>query len=140
MHGHKGTEREQQVLVLRFGGCDNWRKGRWEMITINTQAEFDDYVKDGAFAVNDSVGILCDIITEASIKCRDIECGNIECGNIICGNIDCWNIKCGNIDFYAFAFAYNSFRCTGIRGRRKNSKYLCLDSEVVITGEKEGGK
>ena len=55
---------------------------------------------------------------------------NMEC------NIKARNIKANNISFYAVCFAYNTFVCNSIKGRRENSKYFCLDSEVVIKSQK----
>jgi len=41
------------------------------------------------------------------------------------------------LNFYAVAFAYNSFKCKSVKGRRENSRYFCLDGDVIINGKKE---
>ena len=75
------------------------------------------------------------------INCRNIDCENIKCWDINCGNIKCWdincmNIHCENISYYAVVFAYKSFKCKSIKGRRDNSKHFCLDNEIEIILEK----
>ena len=71
-----------------------------------------------------------------NIKAGDIKAWNIEAWNIKAGNIEAGNIKAGDISFYAVCFAYFSFSCKSIIGQRNNSKYFCLDSEVVIKRDK----
>jgi len=91
-----------------------------------------------------------------NLDCRDLNCGNLNCGDLNCGNLNCWNLDCRdlncrnldcrdlncmdldcrNLSYYAVAFAYESFKCKSIEGRRNNSKHFCLDSEVKITGGK----
>jgi len=74
--------------------------------------------------------IICGNITCGNITCGNIICGNIICWDITCGNIICWDITCGNINYFAVAFAYESFKCKSIKGRRCKSKHFCLDSEI----------
>ena len=79
-----------------------------------------------------------------NINCWNINCGSIDCGSIDCRSIDCWNINCENINcedinFYAFAIAYNSFKCKSFKARRSNSIIKCLDGEIEIK-EKVGDK
>ena len=70
-----------------------------------------------------------------NIEAEDIEAGNIEARNIKAGNIEARNIKARDISFWAVAYARLSFSCKSITGRRDNSKYFCLDSEVVFSKE-----
>jgi len=61
---------------------------------------------------------------------------SIDDNLIVHGNIICeggfWNIKAKDINYYAVAFACNSFNCKSIKGSRKNSKHFCLDGEIKI--------
>lgn len=86
-------------------------------------------------------------ITAWDIKSRDINAFDINAGNIDACDIKARNIKAldinssGNINankisFNAVCFAYKTFVCNAIRGRRENSKYFCLDSDVVIKSQK----
>ena len=97
---------------------------------------------------------------DLNIEC-DINAWNINASNINSGYINAWNINSGdinawdinardinardinaidinanNISFYAVCFAYKTFVCNSIEGRRENSKYFCLDSDVVIKSKK----
>ena len=86
----------------------------------------------GSLIVTEGDITACDI-TAWDIKARDITGGDIEARNIVAGNIKAGrDIKAEKISFYAVAFAYSGFKCKSIFGRRKNSKYFCLDSEVEI--------
>lgn len=71
-------------------------------------------------------------INSRDINSRDINAGNINAWDIKACDINAGNIKANNISFYAVCFAYKTFVCNSIKGRRENSKYFCLDSEVVI--------
>ena len=66
------------------------------------------------------------------IKARDINAWGINSRDINSRDINAGNIKANNISFYAVCFAYKTFVCNSIKGRRENSKYFCLDSDVVI--------
>ena len=88
-----------------------------------------------------------DLNMECNIKARNIKAWNIKASDDInacdinawdikARNINSGNIKANNISFYAVCFAYNTFVCNSIKGRRENSKYFCLDSEVVIKSQK----
>ena len=72
-----------------------------------------------------------------NISARDISAGDISAWNILAENISALDISAldisaGGICFYAICCAYVKFECKSIKGRRDNSKYFCLDSEVVI--------
>lgn len=66
------------------------------------------------------------------IKAWDIKSWDIKAWNIEAWNIKAWNIKANNISFNAVCFAYEYFKCNSIKGTRKNSRYFCLDSDVII--------
>ena len=73
----------------------------------------------------------------------DIDAWNIEALDIDARDIEAWdikalNIKAGNIEYYAVAFAYYSFRCKSIKGRRHNGKHFCLDKEIDIDYDANG--
>ena len=86
------------------------------MKTYNTIEEVKADIKGGVLTVNDSVTFNFSLVVAANLK--------------IAGYINAGNINAENIQFYAVAFAYDSFVCRSIMGRRKNSKFFCLDSEV----------
>jgi len=87
-----------------------------------------------------------------NLKCQDLDCWDLDCWNLKCWNLDCWNLDClnlkckdlkcwdlkcqelkaKNVSYYGVAVAYNSMEVESIKGRRKNSKHFCLDSEIVI--------
>ena len=71
-----------------------------------------------------------------NIKAWDIKARNINSGYINACDIKADNINANNIYFNAVCFAYKTFVCESIEGRRENSKYFCLDSEVVIKNQK----
>jgi len=86
-------------------------------------------------------------IDAENIDAADIHAGNIDAldigaENIDAENIDAWNIDAGNIDadnisFYAFCISRKSLKCRSIEGRRNNSLYECLDSEIEFKEEPE---
>ena len=72
-----------------------------------------------------------------NIKARDISAFNIRAWDISAEDINADDINARNIiankiSFNAVCFAYETFVCNAIKGTRKNSKYFCLDSEIVI--------
>ena len=70
------------------------------------------------------------------INARDIQAGNINAWDIKALDIKAWDINANKISFYAVCFAYKTFVCNTIIGIRENSKYFCLDSDVVIKSQK----
>lgn len=70
------------------------------------------------------------------INACDINAGNINAWDINARDINAIDINANNISFYAVCFAYKTFVCNSIEGRRENSKYFCLDSDVVIKSKK----
>ena len=128
------------------------------MIIINNQEEMEPYYNEEIntyeFIENNrliDIKIDFDLNISSNIKAGNIEACNIEAGNInswdinaqdinardiqAC-NINAWDINANNISFYAVCFAYKTFVCNTIRGIRENSKYFCLDSDVVIKNQK----
>ena len=94
------------------------------MKIYKTQAEIEADIVDGVLTVNEDVKFECSFSINASLK--------IE-GDIDAGDIDARNINALGISFWAVCFAYNSFKCKSIAGRRDNAKYFCLDKEVEIS-------
>ena len=113
------------------------------MRIYKTQQEVESDIKDRILEVHDDVKIECNININASIMCRDLDCMDLNCWDLNCMDLDCRNLNCWDLDcmdlncrdlsYYAVAFAYESFKCKSIVGRRNNSKHFCLDSEVKIT-------
>ena len=64
------------------------------------------------------------------LKCRDLECWDLKCGDLKCRDLKCGDLKCWSLNYYAFAIAYNSFRCKTAKARRENGFHKCLDSEI----------
>src|SRR3990167_2877727 len=103
-----------------------------------TQSEIETDIKDSVLKVNEDVEFECSFSIEASLKiagninARDINAGDINARNINAWDINARDINAWDITFYAVCFAYMKFVCKSIKGRRKNSKYFCLDGEVEI--------
>ena len=86
------------------------------------------------------LNIECDInawnINSGDINAWDINAMDINAMDINARDINAMDINANNISFYAVCFAYKTFVCNSIEGRRENSKYFCLDSDVVIKSQK----
>lgn len=134
------------------------------MITINNQEEMEPYYNEkiNTYLFNDNVDFKCNIVVDSGIFSNDIKAWDINARNIKSRNINAWNIKASddinawdinawdinasdinasdinanNISFYSVCFARETFVCNSIKGRRENSKYFCLDSDVVIKSQK----
>ena len=128
------------------------------MIVINNQEEMKPYYNEeiNMYLFNDDVKFICDIVVDSGIdacnidardikafdinacdiKAWDIKAWDIKSGDIKARDINACDIKADNISFYAVCFAYKTFVCNSIKGRRENSKYFCLDSDVVIKNQK----
>ena len=74
-------------------------------------------------------------IKALDIKARNIKALDIKACNINSGNIKACDIEACNINALDIK-ARETFVCESIEGRRENSKYFCLDSEVVIKSQK----
>lgn len=132
------------------------------MIKINNKEEMQKYyIKEiNMYSFNDDVDFKCNIVVDSGIFANDIKARNIKAHDINAFNIKAWDIKswdikawdikawnieafdinAGNINankisFNAVCFAYKTFVCNAIIGRRENSKYFCLDSDVIIKSE-----
>ena len=79
-------------------------------------------------------------INAGDIKAHDIKARNINARDIDAGNIKAHNINANNIRYNSVCCAESKFICNSIKGTRKNSKYFCLDSDVVIKGDKKNVK
>ena len=85
-----------------------------------------------SFSIEAKIIVKAGDINARDINAWDINAGDIEARNIDAGDIEARNIEAGDISFYAVAFAYLSFKCKSIIGRREKNKYFCLDKEVEI--------
>ena len=81
------------------------------MITINKKEEMEKYLVGGTYVIGDDVTINISLYLE-------------------CNNLKCWDLKCYDLNYYAFAIAYNSFKCKSAKARRENGFHKCLDSEI----------
>jgi hypothetical protein len=70
-------------------------------------------------------------INAKNINAKNINAWDIDAKNINAWDIDAENIDAGDIIYYAACFAYSSFKCKSVRGRRNNAKHFCLDSEII---------
>ena len=80
-------------------------------------------------------------IKARNIRARDINADNINAWDIkakyiIARDISAENINANNILYDSVCYARSKFVCNSIKGTRKNSKYFCLDSDVVIKNKK----
>ena len=73
-------------------------------------------------------------IHAGNINAWDINACDINAWNINACDINAWDINAWDIIFNAVCFAYKTFVCKSIKGKRDNNKYFCLDSDVVIKG------
>lgn len=113
------------------------------MIVINNQEEMKLYYNEkiNMYLFNDDVKFICDIVVDSGINAwdinaLDINACDIKAWDIKARDINALDIKANNISFYAVCFARETFVCNSIKGRRENSKYFCLDSDVVIKSQK----
>ena len=79
-------------------------------------------------------------INARDINAWDINARDIDARDINAGDIDAWDINARDISFYAVCFAYMKFVCKSVIGRRDNSKFFCLDSDVKTGVEKAAKK
>ena len=129
------------------------------MKVFNNLKEMKPYYNEeiNMYLFNDDVKFICDIVVDSGIDACDIDARDINSGDINANNnINAWDINAGNINavdinsrdinadninannisFYSVCFARETFVCNSIKGRRENSKYFCLDSDVVIKNQK----
>ena len=79
-------------------------------------------------------------ISARDISARNISVWNVSVWDISAKDIRAENIKANNIRYNSVCYARSEFVCNSIKGTRKNSKYFCLDSDVVIKGDKKNVK
>ena len=101
------------------------------MITISKKEEMEKYLVGGTYVIGDDVTINISL----DLECWDLKCGDLKCGDLKCRDLKCWDLKCGDLkcydlNYYAFAIAYNSFKCKSAKARRENGFHKCLDSEI----------
>ena len=96
------------------------------MITINKKEEMEKYVVGNTYVIEDDVTINIDL----DLSFWDLRCNDLECRDLECRDLRCSNLECRDLSYYAFAIAYNSFRCKTAKARRKNGFHKCLDSEI----------
>jgi len=116
------------------------------MITISKKEEMEKYLVGNTYVIEDDVTINISLDLECwdlecwdlkcwDLECWDLECWDLKCGDLKCRDLKCWDLKCGDLkcydlNYYAFAIAYNSFRCKTAKARRENGFHKCLDSEI----------
>ena len=135
------------------------------MLTLTSNEQAESLIKNGVLEVDDDIEIAFDGFNiDARIKCRniyskgygrdiiawsidaediiawDINALNINALSISAWDIDALNIYAGNIDagninYSAVCFAYKTFKCKSVKGRRKNTKHFCLDGEIEYIKE-----
>ena len=79
-------------------------------------------------------------INAQDINALDISALNIRARDISAEDISAENINANNILYDSVCYARSKFVCNSIEGTRPNSKYFCLDSEIVIKGDKKNVK
>jgi len=67
------------------------------------------------------------IVVKGSIDARDIDAESIDAGRI----------DASDISFYSYCISRQTLKCFSIEGRRDNSLYKCLDSEIEFKEEPE---
>ncbi len=90
-------------------------------------------VKGNIFGKN---GKKFNLEVKGNLEGHNLTCLDLKCHNLDCLDLECENLDCMNLSYFAVAIAYKSFKCNSVKGKRKNSKHFCLDSEIEITGEK----
>jgi len=105
------------------------------MKIIKDNEELKLYIKDGVINIQEDLQCDFNVDVAASISCWNLTCWDLTCWNLNCRDLTCWGLSCGDLNYYAFAVAYNSFKCKSAKGRRDNSIHLCLDSEIEYIKE-----
>ena len=78
----------------------------------------------------DACNIKAGDIDAENIDACDIKAGDIDACDIDAWNINAWNINARDIKYFAFAVAYDSFKCVSATARRENGIALCLDQPI----------
>ena len=106
------------------------------MITINKKEEMEKYLVGNTYVIEDDVTININLnlkwmdLKGYNLECRDLRCWNLRCNDLNCSDLRCRDLVCNDLSYYAFAIAYNSFRCKTAKARRENGFHKCLDSEI----------
>ncbi len=111
------------------------------MIIINKKEEMEKYLVGNTYVIEDDVTININLdLRWMKLRCNDLRCWNLECWNLKCDDLkgldlecddlECDDLECRDLSYYAFAIAYNSFRCKTAKARRENGFHKCLDSEI----------
>jgi len=111
------------------------------MIIINKKEEMEKYLVGNTYVIEDDVIININLnLVCRDLRCNDLRCWNLECWNLKCDDLkgldlecddlECDDLECRDLSYYAFAIAYNSFRCKTAKARRENGFHKCLDSEI----------
>lgn len=113
-------------------------------VEFNFDLNIDRNIKAGNIYADNihALNIYADNINALNINAWGINAGNLTAENINADNINVWNItaeniNAGDINFFAVCFSYETFICDSIKGRHKNSRYFCLDGEVVINKKED---
>ena len=75
-------------------------------------------------------------IKAGDIKAKDIKAWDIKALDIQAEDIRAENINANNILYSSVCYARQKFVCNSIKGERPNSKYFCLDSEIIVNDTK----
>ena len=107
----------------------------------------DIYANDVRVLYIDACDIHANNIYASKINANDIYANDIDANDIITQNIDAKNLRAFNIyaqniksymiDFSIVCLAHKKIICKTINGKRENSRYFCLDSDVVINKKED---
>ncbi len=121
------------------------------MIIINKKEEMEKYLVGNTYVIEDDVTINinldlrwmnlrcndlnCSELNCSDLRCNDLVCNELRCLDLVCNDLRCLDLECNDLvcndlRYYAFAIAYNSFRCKTAKARRENGFHKCLDSEI----------
>ena len=119
---------------INAGNINAWDINAWAISAKNINAQDIDALNISAWDIS------AKNISAQDIDALDISAWDIKAWNIKACDIKSVNIKANKISFHAVCFAYKTFVCNSIKGERPNSKHFCLDSDVVIKGDKKNVK
>lgn len=132
-------------IVIDFELDINSNIRAWDIQARDIQARYIKACDIKACDINASEDIEAIDIKARNIRARDINADNINAWDIkakyiIARDISAENINANNILYYSVCYASSKFVCNSIKGTRPNSKHFCLDSEIVIKGDKKNVK
>ena len=93
-------------------------------------AEGNSYKFQESIQIEFDLKIESNLIVKGDIDACDIKAGDIDACDIDAWNINAWNINARDIKYFAFAVAYDSFKCVSATARRENGIALCLDQPI----------